>query len=83
MAPKTDDFNAQQATATLKQENEGVHFYKKVEESLKSSVHVRDEVKNIFWEFFKEKIGWIIAGGFALVCLELLRELGSHLINKI
>lgn len=78
-----DDFNARQATATLKQENEGVNFYKKVEDSLKESVAVRTEIKGIFWEFFKERIGWILITAATIIVMQLLVELGRHLIGKI
>lgn len=84
MSPKPQDhFDVKGETARLRQENEGVKFHEKVEDALKCSVQVRTEIKTIFWEFFKERIGWILGGAVILVAIELLRELISHMISKI
>lgn len=83
MLTKTDDFDAEGSIRKIEEDNRGVRFYEKVQESVLKSVDVQKAIKAIVWDLFKEKIGWVIAGATSLVIIEAFRNLLMKLIEKV
>lgn len=77
------DFDAQAGDRQLREENQGVQFNIKVREAIRSSIDVQKEIKVVIWALIKEKVAWVIFGGFSFAMLELLKELARKLIARV
>lgn len=66
---------------TFRSDYEGKNFDKKVLTSIKEYSELKEEIKNIAWVTFKEKIHWFLFGGIGVVIIDLFLRAIPHLIT--